>query len=525
MVSVAFAKPLRALTALVAALALLGAMASAASAANTGAIHCKGVAVSSRVLQIVGVLSDPESFRGTLRVKATRKGRKPYFLPSGELVTQHASIERRIPSGKVEITNPSGPLPFDPKKGKGRWRSIPVMVKDVRFGGDYKGGLELGSGGCKVEFLLTAVGGAEISLVGTGTASGPKAVKLKLVHCGVLTCSLGFIDWLNTSSSQKNTVRVQIDNTSQSRAVVTGVQVALNSEVGEEVVSEEAFTPEKQSFKRAAQSATTLPPIDIDRGKIDPGHYSGAIFLTVAGAEKRTVLPFEVDVKDGPTLAIIVLFIAYLVHVIGAAVKYARGRNSAPSKVSKTRKKAKVKLGADAVLLEHRLDKADALAQGGNLSGAALESARVDEGIEQIEIAQGLEAAVVSGKNELPVEVAKKVGVFQAAIRKGEDSQKPLNELKEEVEKKVKKNVEPAPKKKSLAATIIIWLGVHVLPWFLRIVLVVAFLLAGLKELYFSNATFGAQPAADYAGLFLWGLSGAAFDILVGKFLPGSATT
>lgn len=526
MVPVAFAKPLAVLAALVTAFILLCAMTSAASAADTGAIHCKGVTVASGVLRIGGVLSDPESFKGALRVKATRKGRKPYFLPSGELVST-TSIERRIPPGSVEIANSTEKsLPFDPKKGKGRWRSIPVTVKDVRFRGEYKGGLELGSGGCKVEFLLTAAGGAEISLVGTGTASGPKAVKLKLVRCNSLTCGPGnIVEGLNASSSRKDAVGVQVDNTSQSPAVVTGVQVALNSEVGEEVVSEEAFTPEKQEFKRAAQRATTLPPIDIDRGKIGPGHYSGAIFLTVTGAEKRTVLPFELDVKDGPFLAILALFAAYIVHLCGAAVKYARARNSASSKVTKTRKKAKVKLGADAVLVEPRLDKADALAQGGNLSDAELESARVEEEIEQIEVAQGLEAAAVSGKEELPVAVVEKAGAFQAAVRKGEDSKEPLDALEKEVEKKVKKNVEPAPKKKSPVATGIIWLGVHVLPWFIRIVLVVAFLLAGLKELYFSNATFGAQPVADYTGLFLWGLSGAAFDILVGKFLPGSATT
>lgn len=500
-------------------------MTSTASAAHTGAIHCKGVTVASGVLRIGGVLSDPESFKGALRVKATRKGRKPYFLPSGELVST-TSIERRIPPGSVEIINSTEQaLPFDPKKGKGRWRSIPVAVKDVRFRGEYKGGLELGSGGCKVEFLLTVAGGAELSLVGTGTASGPKVVKLKLVRCNSLTCGPGdLVEGLNAPSSRKNAVRVQVDNTSQSPALITGVQVALNSEVGEEAVSTDAFTPEKQNFKRAAQRATTLPPIDIDRGKIDPGHYSGAIFLTVTGAEKRTVLPFELDVKDGPFLAILVLFAAYLVHLCGALVKYARARNSAPSKVSKMRKKAKVTLGADAVLVEQRLDKADALAQGGHLSKAETESARIDEEIKRIEVAQGLEAVAVSDEDKLPGQVAEVAEAFQAAVRKDEGSAEHLEALEQEVEKEVKENVEPAPRKKSRFASVVIWLGVNVLPWVIRIVLVVAFLLAGLKELYFSNSTFGAQPIADYASLFLWGLSGAALDVLIGKFLPGGAT-
>jgi membrane protein implicated in regulation of membrane protease activity/type 1 fimbria pilin len=515
----AFAKPLAVLFAV---LVFFCAVTSTASAAGTGAIHCKGVTVSSGVLRIGGVLSDPESFKGALRVKATRKGRKPYFLPSGELVST-ASVEHRIPPGKLEITNlGENALPFDPKKGKGRWRSIPVTVHDVRFEGEYEGGLELGSGGCKVEFLLAAAGGAEVSLVGTASASGPKAVKLKLVRCNYLTCGPGdFAEGLNASSSRKDSVLVQVDNASQSPAVVTGVQVALNSEVGEEVVSKEAFTPTKQSFERPAQRATTLPPISINRDKVDPGHYTGAIYLQIEGAEKRAILPFELDVKDGPLWALVVLFAALAVHGASAFAKYLRSRNSASHKVDKLTKKAKAKLGPDAVLVKSQLDRTAALVQGGQLSKAESESARIDEEIDRVEVAQGLEAAVMADQNELPDEVAQKAGAFQAAVRKGEDSKEHLKALKEEV----KENVEPVPKKKSLFATSVIAFGVYVLPWIIRIVLVGAFLLAGLKELYFSNATFGAQPVADYAGLFLWGLSAAAFDIVVGKFLPGSATT
>lgn len=515
-------------------LAFLCATASNAAAADVSAVHCKGVTVSSGALRIGGVLSDPESFKGALRVKATRKGRKPYFLPNGELVSTTSS-ERRIPPGKVEIANSvENALPFDPKKGKGRWRSIPVTIHDVRFEGTYRGGLELGSGGCKVELVVTAQGGAEISLVGTGTASGPKAVKLKLVNCGHVSCLFGdSFAWLNTSSSRKDTVMVQVDNTSQSPAVITGVQVALNSEVGEEIAPDDAFVPERQTFIRPAQTATTLPPIDIDRGKIDPGHYSGAIFLTVAGAEKRTVLPFEVDVKDGPTLAILVLFAAYLVHVIGAAVKYAKARNSAPRRVSRTRKKAKAELGADAVLVEPRLDHAEAMARRGHLSEAELECARVAEDIERVAAAQAAEEAAMSTKGELPPDVAEKAETFQAAVRQGGASEEHLKALKREAESKagakdegeIAKKRTQTPKGRSELANVIVKLGVYVLPWVLRGILVVAFLLAGLKELYFANSTFGAQPAADYVALFLWGLSGAALDILVGKFLPGDATT
>jgi membrane protein implicated in regulation of membrane protease activity len=507
------------LSVLLAAFALSCAMASTASAAGTAPIHCKGVTVSSGVLRVGGVLSDSESFKGALRVKATREGRKPYFLPSGDLVSS-ASIERRIPPGKVEIMNPSESLPFNAKKAKGRWRSVPVTVKDVRFAGEYTGGLELGSGGCKVEFVLSAVGGGELSLVGTGT----KVVKLKLSRCRNLSCGPGDLgEDLNPSSSRANSVSVQIDNAAQGPAEITAAQVALNSEVGEEAVSEAAFSPFGETTI-GPQQATTLPPIGIDRSEIEPGHYNGAIYLTLTGAEKRTVLPFELDVKDGPFWAIIVLFAAYVVHLCIAFVKYARSRNSAPQKIKKARKKAKVKLGSDAVLIEPQLDKAAAMAENGDLRGAESESARIDEEIDRVETARELEVAAMSGEDGLSEEMEQKVGTFQATVLKGENSKKPLEalerELKEQTEQKV---VGSSPKKRSWVATAIIGFGVYVLPWLVRIVLVVAFLLAGLEKLYFSNATFGAQQVVDYAGLFLWGLSAAGLDIVVAKFMPDAA--
>lgn len=476
-----------------------------ATAADARPVHCKGVTVSSGVLHIDAVLSDPESFKGVLRVKATRKGRKPYFLPSGDLV----SNGRSIPAGRVEIANLGETLPYDKKKGKGRWRSISVTVKDARFAGEYSGGLELGSGGCKVEFFLDVSGGAEISLVGTGE----KAVKLKLSSCRYSTCGPDdFFQWLNSSTARSDSVEVQVDNAAQGPADVTEVQVALNSDVGEEIVPEEAFTPTPRRFQLPAQHVSTLLPISIDRGKIDAGHYTGAIYLTVEGAEKRVVLPFELDVKDGAFWALVVLLAALLVQLCVAFANLARSRHSASRKVKKVRKKAKAKLGADAALLQPRLDQATELVRSGQLSEAERESAQIEEEIERIRTAQELEDDARSDQGELPADFVQVAGEFQAAVKQGDDSAGPLDELE--------KKVEPKRGGKSRISTAVLWFGVYVLPWLIRVVLVVAFLLAGLEKLYFSNATFGAQEFVDYGGLFLWGLTAAAFNTVLGKIVP-----
>ena len=552
----------------VVALVVLCAATSSASAAGTQPIHCKGVTVSSGVLTLSGVLSNAEDLEGALRVKATRKGRKPYFLPRGDLVSE-GSVVHRIGPGHVKITNPEAPLPFDAKKKKGRWRAIPVAVKDVHFAGEYKGRLELGSGGCKVDFNVVVAGAAEVSLVGTGE----KAVKLKLARCRGFACGPDdFLAGLNASSSRRDKVEVQVDNTSQAPAEITAVQVALNSESGEEVVPESAFVLPATPFTLSPQRAGTLPPIGIERGEISPGHYTGAIFLTVAAAEKRISLPFELDLKDGPFWALVALGAALLVQLTVALSKLLQPRKPALSEVAALRKKARVTLGSDAKLFERRLKKAHALARDGKLTEAKAACAAIDDDIQCLHSAQLLEAkALEQGGGKLSDQVAQKLDEMRAAAESGGEDMKAMQEaLKDAVEvvplelgsrfletgdvtvagltspgvsfatipteppsRKVDRG---AQKLRNVTRRIvrliktevtklahaITWLSIYVLPWVLRGLLVAVFLFAGLKELYFSNATFGAQPVADYGGLLLWGLTAAAFNTVLGKIVPGA---
>ncbi len=550
----------------VAALATLCAVTPSASAAGIHAIHCKGVTVSSGVLELSGVLANTEDLEGALRVKATRKGRKPYFLPRGDLVSK-ASVTHRIGPGHVKITNPESPLPFDAKKGKGRWRSIPVAVKDVHFAGEYKGRLELGSGGCKVDFIVVVAGAAEISLVGTGE----KAVKLKLARCRDFTCGPDdFVAGLNAPSSRRDQVEVQVDNTSQAPAEVTAVQVALNSDTGEEIVPEAAFAPPGTPFPLSSQRAEVLPPIGIERGEIAPGHYTGAIYLTVAGAEKRISLPFELDLKDGPFWALVALIAALLVQLAVALSKLVQPRKQALGEVGALRKKARATLGPDARLFKNRLDKAGDLARDGKLVLAKAECAAVDVDIQCIRSAQVFEAkAREKGGGTLPDDVARMLDEMRAAAESGGKDMKAMQsslegavegmarvELSGRSAEAVDENMagissletaaEPpsrkvdrgAQKLRDVARRItrlikteveklghaITWLSIYVLPWVLRGLLVAVFLFAGLKELYFSNATFGAQPVVDYGGLLLWGLTAAAFNTVLGKIVPGAGS-
>lgn len=553
-------------TPLIAAAAVLLAIcvvASSASAAGKRPISCNGVAVSSGVLTLSGVITNAEDLEGALRVKATRKGRKPYFLPRGDLVSK-GSVEHRIGPGHVKITNPEAPLPYDAKKKKGRWRAIPVAVKDVHFAGEYKGRLELGSGGCKVDFNVVVVGAAEVSLVGTGE----KAVKLKFARCRDFTCGPGdFVAGLNASSSRRDQVEVQVDNASQAPAEVTGVQVALNSESGEEAIPEPAFAPPATPFTLPPQHAETLPPIGIDRGEVAPGHYTGAIYLTVAGAEKRIRLPFELDLKDGPFLAILALLAALLVQLAVALSKFLEPRKSVLSEVSALGKKARAMLGPDAALFKKRLEQARGLARDGKLPEAKAACKEIEADIQSLHSAQVLEAkARKHGDGKLSDEVAGKLEKIRAAARSGAGDMKAMVD---DLGGAVARTVTPealgialeaaqtgaaaftlrrssgaspgkvdriAQKLRNVARRIsalikaearnlgdaIIWLSIYVLPWVLRGLLVAVFLFAGLKELYFGNSTFGAQPVADYGGLLLWGLTAAAFNTVLGKIIPGA---
>ncbi|MFL5900433.1 MAG: hypothetical protein ACJ75S_04475 [Solirubrobacterales bacterium] len=534
------------------ALAVFCSVPFSASAAGAKAVHCNGVTVSSGKLEIGGVLSNAEDLEGALRVKATRAGRKPYFLPRGDLVSE-ASIVHRIGPGHLKIANlVETTLPFDPKKDKGRWRTIPVAVKDVHFAGEYEGRLELGSGGCKVDLSVLVVGAAEISLVGTGE----KAVKLKFARCRYLTCGLDdFLAFFNSPASRRNQVEVQVDNASQAPAEVTAVQAALNSDAGEEIVPESAFKPPPTPFTLPPQHAEALPPIGIDRGEIAPGHYTGAIYLTVAGAEKRIGLPFELDMKDGPFWAIVILLAALLVQLGQMLATRTQPRKQELREVNAARKKAKTKLGEEADIFEDRLSKAHDMALGGELDDAKAACKAIEEDVPRVEAALELEAKAKVKVAELPDDVKALLAQFRAAIESGDGTANSrLTDLRTAVSKLGKtgdgkpaeaskgplsrrarpgRRIRGGPKagngsadplasawaKVSGAAR---WASIYVLPWLLRTVLVGAFLLTGLKELYFSNATFGAQEVVDYGALFLWGLTTAGLNTVLGKIVPGA---
>jgi hypothetical protein len=67
-----------------------------------------------------------------------------------------------------------------------------------------------------------------------------------------------------------------------------------------------------------------------------------------------------------------------------------------------------------------------------------------------------------------------------------------------------------------------IWqrLAADVLPWLLRGLVVIALVFVGLKELYFDNATFGAEPLKNCGSLVVWGFGVTAANKALGNLLP-----
>jgi len=85
-------------------------------------------------------------------------------------------------------------------------------------------------------------------------------------------------------------------------------------------------------------------------------------------------------------------------------------------------------------------------------------------------------------------------------------------------------DVKPAAPTLARTREAIVSLSIFVLPWLLRGLLVVFFVLAGLKELYLDNSTFGSDPMLNYSGLFLWGLTATGVNVALGKVIPGTGT-
>jgi hypothetical protein len=566
------------LAAAVALSSVVGCLTLAPSATAAEPIHCGGTRITpSAGLRIDGILNVPGTFTGVLHVRAVGKTAKPggkkskphdvkppFFIRGGDLVAT-GSTERRISADDIKIANVTESLK------KGQSREVEVTVEGARFVGEYTGAIKAGNGHCRIPLTVVVAGAADLSLVGTGS----KTLVVQVVSCGNSSCGPNDdFENLTRASARRDEFEPQVGNESQSPAEITAVQVALNRNPGGQLPPRGAVRSRKQAFTRPPLRVSRLAPIAVNRDEIEPGHYTGGVYLTLRGAEKRVALPLELDVKSGPFWAIVVLLLALFVQFLA----WLAGRNKPRGEELRALRDAAAIAHAklhpeDWALLEKRFEAARDLARRGKLTEAKaartalekqskwLQEVRIwiaeiekshDGQLSERDRARLLEFRRAIESGEEPVAKAARAELRKASGKAKHDAEQ-AEALREKIRREEKaqpeeRKDEPEAAPRAPAGPVPIarfarWAGAHLraligvvrhprtaisllsiygLPWLLRVLLVFAFVLAGLKELYFDNTTFGADPVLSYSALFIWGLTATAVNAGLGKVIPGA---
>lgn len=526
---------------------LVAALAGFVSPAEAAPTRCDGFKIAPKTLHVDATLGLADTFIGSVRLTATKAGVSPFFLPAGDLI-ERSSPARRIDADQIEVTSPEGEL------SKGDSRDLKVTVKGVRFAGEYRGAVRAAGGGCRVPLVINVVGAVEVSLVGTGDA-----LQLQAINCSGFTCGPDeALDLLGKDIARSDEFEPQVHNSSQSPARVTGVQVALTSSLGGAAIDEASVSPTSQEFTLEPR-VSKLEPIEIERDEIEPGHYTGAIYLTPIDADKRVTLPLELDVKSGPFYAILVLLTALLVQFLAWLAGRSKAQSEELRAIRSVRKKVRELPREDSDLLQGRLEAARELAMESRIDAAKEARAVIDVYIAMLAKARRLVDLVAKARGRpLPDEIAQPWGNLRQAVERGdtkaaeaaqtellagfgqlalERSEVALDQAERRLLEAPGAPADPhaavtdavdgefLPRRAwRLARRAIVWTTVYVLPWIVRGLLVIAFVLAGLKELYLDNSTFGSDPVLNYTAMFLWGLTAAGANYALGKMIPGAGT-
>jgi hypothetical protein len=519
------------------------AAASQGEASGSSSRICAGVRISPGKAEIDGVLGNAESFSTALRFTATRNGPQPFFLP-GKLST-NGSFGARIGPSQISIANLEAPL------SKGHSRDITVKVSNVRFAGEYRGELTADHGACRIPVSVIAAGPAEVGLVG----GSDQTLHLQLVNCRSPSCGPGkALEFFDRKTARRHQFSPEVNNASQSPARVTAMQISLTANPGGEAVAQGALVPSRQHFVLPAQTTSELPPIEVRSRNINPGRYEGEIYLTVRGAEKRVALPLQLDVKAGLLWAIVALLLALLVQVLVWWAGHNRPRAEVLRDLRRQRRGLR-KLPREAKdLLAGPVKAARRLALNDQVDAAKRTKASIDELVNLLDKVRVRMTTFEAQHPGAPPDAVKAaLAGFRESVEKGDAAaaeqarQALLVEIDDEehaarprpplAEQAVRERVPAEPEQAPAAgrrsrrpqlgriwgrvADGIVSFSIVGLPWLLRLLLVVFFVLAGLKELYLENTTFGSDPVLNYSSLFLWGLTATGINVALGKVIPG----
>jgi hypothetical protein len=399
-------------------------------------------------------------------------------------------------------------------------RTVVIAVADLSDPGTYRGYVTLASGArrCTLPMVVEAREQPQITPVSGG------AISLELTRCWRICPGTGHVTATLTDAG---------------RALVEATNGRLKAYRHQDGARLDGVTTVGIQLSGRDAGSLTLAT---DKHKLRPGHYDGVVLLQVAGESAPVGIPAGVDVKDGRTLPLIIIALAFLVRLLaGYWRKTAAVQRSREALVAAARATGELPTD-DGLSLVNHLREARRLWDAGDTAGAADRVALVTKSTELLLEARELLArtsptaqqqvnlAVVNLRTAIAEGDQTGIDSAIAAVRQAAHAAGPV----------VLPNVAlPAPPPGGVGPTTVSDLSettfgealvaylkrivqvrdhlTNMLGNGLELVIVLALVFGILNDVYFTNTTFGADLLKDYGTLFVTALGATA----VGKLVAG----
>ncbi len=273
------------------------------------------VDAADRKLTITGWMGEENVFVGNLRLVATGGNVEEFiFLP----------YDLKQEDGDAVIPRQRVALPGELSLSEGMPKDFQVNVTDVLAPGTYEGEFKLLVPGQDpteaVTVPLKVVAKARPAVRPLGES---EQVQLNLVHCYKGSCWLA--ERLLSSGSFINKHSLLFENppsAEDTRALNS--RVVLKGQYSGKVMTEDGGGLDLLDQKRFPANDITRVPLVINRDRLSPDHYTGAIHLTMEGGLERLTVPVDLNVRSGPIWVIPALLLGILLGQLVRVVEEKR---------------------------------------------------------------------------------------------------------------------------------------------------------------------------------------------------------
>lgn len=525
--------------------------------------------IENGTLRLTGWLDPAGVFVRTVRVTAHAAGEQAAGgnPASAKVAVAFQATDLAHENGVDLVTRDQVTVAGDVSVEPGKQSVFVVRVTGVKLAGTYTGKLQVSAGGgapIELALIVNAVVRPNVTL-----PAGFERQHLFLVNAG--TGGLNPSGWLAKAlvpaTALADAYDLRLLRPSRSVFTIEKASVLLRADATATSLGSDAVTVAPvQTSGPALTSGSSVVDLKVtpNRSAIPAGHYSGSVLLDLTGRDEPVAIPFEISVKHGPLMPILVLLFSV---VVGRLYRYMQetGAAAAAALDSIGTLRGRIERAGEETcdILEPQLDRARALIYAGEAAAGSDETVKIEKRLVVLEyLLTAVELLAPFASNPRHREALALVAAIRASVSLRDDTTAATNVT--ELGSLVKTIVEtpsaggPSPLtgmasaagvsakffRKTLemagqrftpadgatetgggtiarvrAARDWAWqamgfgnalkaeataLIVRPLIW---LVLLVGLVALGFDTLYAKNAVFGANAISDYVALFFWGVS------------------